>query len=85
MIYKHILLIYLYIFVFFFQDLQGKRTFARSYINEMTKEAIFVDRKRNELNKIWPQIFYEMVYSAVSDMSDSTSYMKKCLEDLDKS
>ncbi|XP_060602080.1 leucine-rich repeat-containing protein 49-like isoform X2 [Ruditapes philippinarum] len=67
------------------QDLQGKRTFARSYINEMTKEAIFVDRKRNELNKIWPQIFYEMVYSAVSDMSDSTSYMKKCLEDLDKS
>ncbi|XP_045156719.2 leucine-rich repeat-containing protein 49-like isoform X2 [Mercenaria mercenaria] len=67
------------------QDLQGKRTFARSYINEMTKEAIFVDRKRNELNKIWPQIFYEMVYSAVSDMSDSSSYMKKCMEDLDKS
>lgn len=51
----------------------------------MTKEAIFVDRKRNELNKVWPQIFYEMVYSAVSDMSDSSSYMKKCMEDLDKS
>lgn len=75
----------MHLFFFFFQDVQGKRTFARSYVNEMTKEAIFVDRKRNELNKVWPQIFYEMVYSAVSDMSDSSSYMKKCMEDLDKS
>ncbi|WAQ99125.1 LRC49-like protein [Mya arenaria] len=66
------------------QDAQGKKTFARSYVNEMTKEAIFTDRKRNELIKIWPQIFYEMVYSSISDMSDSQTYMKKCLEDLEK-
>ena len=50
----------------------------------MAKEAVFTDRKRNELNKIWPQIFYEMVYSALSDMSDMPSYSKKCLEELDK-
>ncbi|KAL4228191.1 Leucine-rich repeat-containing protein 49 [Mactra antiquata] len=67
------------------QDTQGKRSFARSYINEMTKEAIFTDRKQNELNKIWPQIFYEMVFSALSDMSDTNSYMKKSLDDLEKS
>ncbi|XP_052279635.1 leucine-rich repeat-containing protein 49-like isoform X3 [Dreissena polymorpha] len=66
------------------QEMQAKRSFARSYVNEMTKEAIFTDRKRNELIKIWPQIFYEMVYSAMSDMSDTQSYMKKCLEDLEK-
>ena len=51
----------------------------------MTKEAIFTDRKRNELNKIWPQIFYEMVYSILSDMSDMKNYRKKCLEELEKS
>lgn len=50
----------------------------------MAKEAVFTDRKRNELNKIWSQIFYEMVYSALADMSDIPSYSKKCLEDLEK-
>lgn len=54
-------------------------------MNEITKEAIFTDRKRNELLKQWPMIFHEMVYSAVTDMSDMQSYMKKCLEDLEKS
>jgi hypothetical protein len=50
-----------------------------------TKEAIFTDRKRNELLKQWPMIFHEMVYSAVGDMTDMQGYMKKCLEDLEKS
>ena len=71
-------------FSFIFQDSQGKKSFAKSYINEMAKEAVFTDRKRNELNKIWSQIFYEMVYSALSDMSDMPSYSKKCLEELEK-
>ena len=75
---------YLYFLLALLQESQGKKTFAKSYINEMAKEAVFTDRKRNELNKIWPQIFYEMVYSALSDMSDMPSYSKKCLEELDK-
>lgn len=53
-------------------------------MNEMTKEVVFTDRKQTELNKIWPQIFYEMVYSAMSDMADSQTYMKKCMEELEK-
>ncbi|XP_052101103.1 leucine-rich repeat-containing protein 49-like isoform X13 [Mytilus californianus] len=63
----------------------ARRNFARSYVNEITKEAIFTDRKRNELLKQWPMIFHEMVYSSMSDMSDMQSYMKKCLEELEKS
>ncbi|KAK3603129.1 hypothetical protein CHS0354_027921 [Potamilus streckersoni] len=63
---------------------ESKKAFARSYINEITKEAIFTDRKRNELLKIWPQIFYEMVYSSLTDMSDLQGYMKKCMEELEK-
>ena len=62
----------------------GKRGFARSYVNEMTKEVIFTDRKKAELNKIWPQIFYEMVFTSVTDMSDSHNYMKKCMDELEK-
>ncbi|XP_076103634.1 leucine-rich repeat-containing protein 49-like isoform X13 [Mytilus galloprovincialis] len=63
----------------------ARRNFARSYVNEITKEAIFTDRKKNELLKQWPMIFHEMVYSSMSDMSDMQSYMKKCLEELEKS
>jgi len=50
----------------------------------MTKEVIFTDRKKAELNKIWPQIFYEMVFTSVTDMSDSHNYMKKCMDELEK-
>ncbi|CAC5411418.1 LRRC49 [Mytilus coruscus] len=67
------------------QEQNARRNFARSYVNEITKEAIFTDRKRNELLKQWPMIFHEMVYSSMSDMSDMQSYMKKCLEELEKS
>ncbi|XP_071168455.1 leucine-rich repeat-containing protein 49-like isoform X19 [Mytilus edulis] len=67
------------------QEQNARRNFARSYVNEITKEAIFTDRKKNELLKQWPMIFHEMVYSSMSDMSDMQSYMKKCLEELEKS
>ena len=67
-----------------FQDSQGKKSEAKKFINEMARDAVFTDRKRNELNKIWSQIFYEMVYSALSDMSDMPSYSKKILEELEK-
>lgn len=70
---------------FYFQEQNARRNFARSYVNEITKEAIFTDRKKNELLKQWPMIFHEMVYSSMSDMSDMQSYMKKCLEELEKS
>lgn len=67
------------------QEQNARRNFARSYVNEITKEAIFTDRKRNELLKQWPMIFHEMVYSAMADMTDMSGYMKKCLEELEKS
>ncbi|XP_048258880.1 leucine-rich repeat-containing protein 49-like isoform X2 [Haliotis rufescens] len=63
----------------------SKTQFARSYINELTKEAIFADKKRAELQRLWPQMFYEMVQSTLSDMQDMKTYMKKCTEELDKS
>ncbi|XP_056022977.1 leucine-rich repeat-containing protein 49-like isoform X11 [Ostrea edulis] len=67
------------------QDSSNKRQFAKNYISEITKETVFTDRKKNEFLKQWPLIFHEMVYSAVTDMSDMQGYMKKCLEELEKS
>ncbi|XP_060062567.1 leucine-rich repeat-containing protein 49-like [Ylistrum balloti] len=64
---------------------QAKKTFARSYINEIVKETVFADRKKNELLKLWPSIFHEMIYSAVADMSDIQGYAKRCLEEIEKS
>ncbi|XP_062612472.1 leucine-rich repeat-containing protein 49-like isoform X3 [Saccostrea cucullata] len=67
------------------QDSSNKKQFAKNYISEITKETVFTDRKKNEFLKQWPLIFHEMVYNAVTDMSDSQGYMKKCLEELEKS
>ncbi|XP_069136955.1 leucine-rich repeat-containing protein 49-like isoform X3 [Argopecten irradians] len=63
---------------------QAKKTFARSYINEIVKETVFADRKKNELLKLWPSIFHEMIYSAVADMADIQGYSKRCLEEIEK-
>ncbi|XP_021354460.1 leucine-rich repeat-containing protein 49-like isoform X1 [Mizuhopecten yessoensis] len=63
---------------------QAKKTFARSYINEIVKETVFADRKKNELLKLWPSIFHEMIYSAVADMADIQGYAKRCLEEIEK-
>lgn len=77
---------YLILFILsILQDSSNKKAFAKSYINEIAKEAIFTDRKRNELLKLWPQIFYELVYGSVTEMSDLQTYMKRCMEDLEKS
>ncbi|XP_064618842.1 leucine-rich repeat-containing protein 49-like isoform X2 [Lineus longissimus] len=66
------------------QELKMKNDFSKLYIAELKSEAIHVDSKRIELQKVWPQIFVELVQNAVIDMYDGTSYMKKCMEDLEK-
>ncbi|XP_005090720.3 leucine-rich repeat-containing protein 49, partial [Aplysia californica] len=67
------------------QDPDGKRHFAHNYLTEMTKEAIFNDRKRTELMKIWPNLIVDMVQRALTDMSDMDSYMKRSLDEMERS
>ncbi|GFS15589.1 leucine-rich repeat-containing protein 49 [Elysia marginata] len=62
----------------------GRRQFARNYLSELTKEAVFSDRKRAEMMKVWPGLIMEMVQSALSDMSDMDGYMKRALDELDR-
>ncbi|KAK3097952.1 hypothetical protein FSP39_014781 [Pinctada imbricata] len=67
------------------QEQVSKRSFARTYVHEIARDAIFTDRKKTELLKQWPVIFYEMVYSSVTEMGDMQTYMKKSLEELERS
>ncbi|XP_064608025.1 leucine-rich repeat-containing protein 49-like isoform X2 [Liolophura sinensis] len=58
---------------------------AKSYVAEVVKDTLYCDRKNNELRRIWPQLFYEMVKDAVLEMTDIKSYMKKCMEEIERS
>ncbi|BFY97135.1 hypothetical protein BsWGS_00175 [Bradybaena similaris] len=67
------------------QDTYSKKNFSHNYVADLTKEALFSERKRIELLKIWPSLITEMVQDALSDMVDMEAYMKRSLEVLDKS
>ncbi len=50
----------------------------------MTQEAIAVDKKRNALQKLWSQVFEELIQTAVIEMWDNQAYMKMCMDDIEK-
>ena len=68
-----------------FQEQQPRRNFVKSYVKDLTKSAIHADQKHVKLQQMWPQIFAELIRNAVMDMWDTQAYMKKCMDDLDKS
>ncbi|RUS69701.1 hypothetical protein EGW08_022537 [Elysia chlorotica] len=61
-----------------------RKQFTRGYLSELTKEAVFSDRKRAEMMKVWPGLIMEMVQSALADMGDMDGYMKRALDELDR-
>ena len=67
------------------QEAESKRDFTRAFLNEITKEAVFSDRKRVELVRIWPAMFYSLVQSAVTQLMDNDSYGKNALDALHRS
>lgn len=64
------------------QDAEKKREFAQTYLSEMSREAIFCDRKRLELVRLWPSMFVTMVQTALAQMAEAGSYAKKTLENI---
>ena len=68
-----------------FQEQLSRHRFVTSYVQDLAKDAVLADQKRTALRKIWPQVLEEMVQNAIIDMWDSPAYMKKCLEELEKS
>ena len=72
-------------FLLYFQDVAQRQKFVRHYVKELTYDAIQSNQKQTALRTLWPQILTDMVHSAIDDMWDSNNYMKKCLEQLEKS
>ncbi|XP_072050713.1 leucine-rich repeat-containing protein 49-like isoform X2 [Amphiura filiformis] len=64
------------------QTSQG--VFARSYIRDLTTDAIRLDEKLGTLDRLWPLIFIEMVQDAVLQMQDWDHYMSNVLAKLEK-
>ncbi|XP_071794627.1 leucine-rich repeat-containing protein 49-like isoform X3 [Asterias amurensis] len=62
----------------------SRAVFARTYIKELTSEAIDINKKQNALEKIWPQMFVEMIHSAVHKMWNLEEYRCTELRDFQK-
>ncbi|XP_070543525.1 leucine-rich repeat-containing protein 49-like isoform X2 [Ptychodera flava] len=65
------------------QERRQRHLFAKSYIKELTSEAILVDHKLSALQQIWPRLFIEMIQNAVLEMSNNDKYLRKCLQELE--
>ncbi|XP_013403686.1 leucine-rich repeat-containing protein 49 isoform X2 [Lingula anatina] len=66
------------------EEQKSKLDFAQKFVRQISREAVVVDRKLTTLYQVWPQIMVSLIQSAVMDMADRKTYMKKCMEDLEK-
>lgn len=52
------------------------------YIADLVKEATEINKKNEALQKLWPQMFIELVRDAVLEIRSKNSYMKLCLQQI---
>ncbi|KAM9312608.1 leucine-rich repeat-containing protein 49 [Gastrophryne carolinensis] len=62
------------------EEASEKKTFCHTYVKDLVNEATDINVKNESLQKLWPQMFIEMVRDAVIEVRDKNSYMKKCLQ-----
>ncbi|KAL9986928.1 hypothetical protein ACROYT_G001144 [Oculina patagonica] len=62
------------------QEAEERRTFAVNYMKEIAHTAILNERKKKKLNEILPGLFSKMVQTAVTDLNDLDTFMKKSFE-----
>nr|XP_060617773.1 leucine-rich repeat-containing protein 49-like [Anolis sagrei ordinatus] len=65
---------------FFVQETKDRKNFCQSYIQEMVKEATDISMKNESFQKLWPQMFIELVRDAVIEIRNKDAYMKLCLQ-----
>ncbi|XP_043934404.1 leucine-rich repeat-containing protein 49 [Protopterus annectens] len=56
------------------------KTFCQVCVQDLVKEAADISMKNDFLQKLWPQIFIELVKDTVIEMRNKSSYMKHCLQ-----
>ncbi|XP_078055989.1 leucine-rich repeat-containing protein 49 isoform X3 [Mustelus asterias] len=64
------------------EQLKETKTFCQVYVQELVKDAALIDVKNESLQKLWPQIFIELVRDCVIQMSNKNSHMKLCLKSI---
>ncbi|KAM5340557.1 leucine-rich repeat-containing protein 49 isoform 5-T5 [Glossophaga mutica] len=64
------------------EETKGKKKFCNMYIEDLVKEATEINMKNEALQKLWPQMFIELVRDAVIETRNKNSYMKLCLQQI---
>ncbi|XP_054451370.1 leucine-rich repeat-containing protein 49 isoform X2 [Pteronotus mesoamericanus] len=64
------------------EETKEKKKFCNMYIEDLVKEATEINMKNEALQKLWPQMFIELVRDAVIETRNKNSYMKLCLQQI---
>ncbi|XP_004628827.1 leucine-rich repeat-containing protein 49 isoform X3 [Octodon degus] len=64
------------------EDIKEKKKFCKMYMEDLMKEATEINMKNEALQKLWPQMFIELVRDAVIEIRNKNSYMKLCLQQI---
>uniref|UniRef100_A0A6J0SVV5 Leucine-rich repeat-containing protein 49 n=1 Tax=Pogona vitticeps TaxID=103695 RepID=A0A6J0SVV5_9SAUR len=62
------------------EEMKDRKNFCQTYIQELVKEAADINMKNESLQKLWPQIFIELVRDAVMEIRNKDSYTKLSLQ-----
>ncbi|XP_025969158.2 leucine-rich repeat-containing protein 49 isoform X2 [Dromaius novaehollandiae] len=62
------------------EEIKERKTLCQTYIENLVKEAADINMKNESLQKLWPQMFIELVRDAVIEIRNKNSYMKLCLQ-----
>ncbi|GAB1605089.1 leucine-rich repeat-containing protein 49-like isoform X4 [Argonauta hians] len=58
---------------------------AKQYVSQIVTKVLRAEKKRNEVTRIWPELFDELLLNVLSDMSDINTYVNSWFDKLDKS
>ncbi|XP_063269036.1 leucine-rich repeat-containing protein 49 isoform X3 [Prinia subflava] len=62
------------------EEIKERKTFCQTYVENLVKEAADINMKNELLQKLWPQMFIELVRDAVVEIRNKNSSMKLCLQ-----
>ncbi|XP_059570803.1 leucine-rich repeat-containing protein 49 isoform X3 [Alligator mississippiensis] len=62
------------------EEIKEREKFCQTYIQDLVKEAADINMKNESLQKLWPQMFIELVRDAVIEIRNKNSYMRLCLQ-----
>ncbi|KAF0885941.1 LRC49 protein, partial [Crocuta crocuta] len=64
------------------EEIKEKKKLCKMYMEGLVKEATEINMKNEALQKLWPQMFIELVRDAVIEIRNKNSYMKLCLQQI---